>query len=205
MRLKAPCQGIDFRTTDIYGNHFQLSDHIGKRIMLSFFRDAGCPFCNFRVYELTHNYTQWKEQNLEIIAVFSDTAEKVRRYVANHPRPFTMLADPHLEIYNQYGIEHSASALLKALLFKMPRIVRGFAKGARPSNNPHLRIVPADFLFLEDGRVSQVWYGRDTSDHIPIKDVQAFIDEGKEKARRHKTRDRLARSQRAQSRGIKAS
>jgi thioredoxin-dependent peroxiredoxin len=178
MRLKAPCQGIDFHTTDIFGDPFRLSDHIGKRIMLSFFRDAGCPFCNFRVYELTHNHKSWQQQNLKIITVFSDTAEKVRRYVAKHPRPFTMLADPNLDIYNQYGIEHSSSALLKALLFKMPRIIRGIAKGGRPSNNPHLRIVPADFLFLEDGRISKVWYGRNTSDHIPITEIQDFINEG---------------------------
>ncbi|GAB1262156.1 hypothetical protein NBRC116495_28630 [Aurantivibrio plasticivorans] len=178
MRLKAPCQGIDFHTTDIYGNPFKLSDHLGKRIMLSFFRDAACPFCHYRVYELTHNYPLWKEQNLEIIAVFSDTPEQVRRYVANHPRPFTMLADPDLDIYNHYGIEHSSSALFKAMLFKMPRIIKGILKGGRPSNNPHVRLVPADFLFTEDGRISQVWYGRDTADHIPIPHIQAFIREG---------------------------
>lgn len=184
MRLKAPCQGIDFHTTDIYGKQFRLSDYMGKRIMLSFFRDAGCPFCNFRVYELTHNYKPWKQQNLEVIAVFSDTPEKVRRYVANHPRPFTVLADPDLAIYNQYGVEHSASALLKALLTKLPRIVRGIALGGRPSNNPHVRLVPADFLLAEDGRVVQVWYGRDTSDHIPISQVQAFVEKGRKSTQR---------------------
>lgn len=179
MRLVAPCQGLDFRTTDIYGKPFQLSDHMGKRILLSFFRDAGCPFCNFRVYELTHNHEQWQDQNLEIIAVFSDTSEQVRRFVSKHPRPFTMLADPDLELYNRYGIEQSGSALLKALLFKFPRILKGLFKGARPSKNPHLTIVPADFLIAEDGRVAKVWYGRDTSDHIPLDEVQNFIDEGK--------------------------
>lgn len=178
MRLVAPCQGIDFRTTDIYGAPFQLSDHMGKRILLSFFRDAGCPFCNFRVYELTHNYKQWQDQNLEIIAVFSDTPEQVRRFVSKHPRPFTMLADPDLELYNRYGIEQSGSALLKALLFKFPRILKGLLKGARPSKNPHLKVVPADFLIAEDGRVAKVWHGRDTSDHIPLDEVQNFIDEG---------------------------
>lgn len=188
MRLKAPCKGIDFRTTDVFGNRFQLSDFAGKRIMLSFFRDAGCPFCNFRVYEMTHNYRLWKEQNLEIVAVFSDTAEKVRRYVAKHPRPFTVLADPDLAIYNQYGVEHSTTALFKALLTKLPRIVRGIAVGGRPSNNPHVRLVPADFLIAEDGRVVQAWYGRDTSDHIPIAQVTTFIHEGKKQERLKRAR-----------------
>ncbi len=177
MRLAAPSQGIDFQTTDIYGKPFQLSDHLGKRVLLSFFRDAGCPFCNLRVYELTHNHQQWLHQNLVIIAVFSDTAEQVRRFVSRHPRPFTMLADPHLELYNRYGIQHSAAALMRALFFKFPRIVQGLFKGARPSNNPHLTIVPADFLIAEDGRLTKVWYGRDTSDHIPLDEIQRFVDE----------------------------
>lgn len=178
MRLAAPCQLVDFKGTDIYGNPFQLSDHAGKRVLLSFFRDAGCPFCNLRVYELTHNHKHWLEQNFEIIAVFSDTAEQVRRFVSRHPRPFTMIADPHLEIYNRYGIQHSASALIRALFLKFPRIFKGLLKGARPSNNPHLTLVPADFLIAEDGTVAKVWYGRDTSDHIPLEDIQRFVDTG---------------------------
>lgn len=179
MRLRAPCKAADFRGKDVFGNRFQLSSFRGKRVMLSFFRDAGCPFCNFRLYEMTHNYQAWKDQNLEVVAVFSDTSEQVRRFVAKHPRPFTMLADPNLKLYNQYGIEHSTAALLKAFLFKLPRIVKGFAKGARPSNNPHVRIVPADFLLNEEGYIEQVWYGRDTSDHIPLEQVRRFIDEGR--------------------------
>ena len=34
--------------------------------MLSFFRDAACPFCNFRIYELTHKYKSWQQDGLEV-------------------------------------------------------------------------------------------------------------------------------------------
>ncbi|MDO3384489.1 peroxiredoxin family protein [Gilvimarinus sp. SDUM040013] len=182
MRLKAPCKAVDFRGKDVFGKPFRLTDHLGKRVMLSFFRDAGCPFCNYRVYELSNNYQRWKDHNLEVVVVFSDTAEQVRRFVAQHPRPFTMMADPKLKLYNHYGVEHSALALLKALMFKLPRIIKGIAKGGRPSNNPHVRIVPADFLVNEEGYIEHIWYGRDTSDHIPLDTVNEFIDEGRARA-----------------------
>lgn len=175
MRLKAPCQGIDFHTYDIYGEEFKLSNLAGKKILLSFFRDAACPFCNFRVYELTHKYTEWKSQGLEIVTFFSSTSKEVRHHVAKYPRPFYMISDPNLTVYNQYGVEHSVSALFKALLFKMPRIIKGIATGGRPKPNPHVKLVPADFLLSEDGRVQKIWYGRDTSDHIPIAEIQNFI------------------------------
>lgn len=177
MRLKSPCQGIDFVTTDVYGNRFQLSDHLGKRIMLSFFRNAACPFCNFRVYELTHQYKAWRAKGLEVVAVFSSPADEVRHWVARHPRPFHVLSDPGLKLYNLYGIEHSGSALLKALLFNFPRVARGFALGpGKPRKNPHPTIVPADFLMQEDGRIVETWYARNTSDHIPLKRVERFIN-----------------------------
>lgn len=177
MRLVTPIQkGMSFAAKDIYGQPFKFSNLRGKRVMLSFFRDAACPFCHLRVYELSNNYQHWLDQNLEVVAVVSDTAEQVRRYVAKHPRPFTMLADPHLKLYNHYGVEQSGSALVKALLFKLPRIIKGFILGEKPSNNPHIKIVPADFIFDEQGTLVQAWYGRDTSDHIPLPELQKFID-----------------------------
>jgi len=186
MHLKAPCQAVDFHTQDIYGKPVKLSDYMGKRVMLSFFRDAACPFCNFRIYELTHKYTEWREQNLEIITFFSSPANEVKDHVAKYPRPFRMISDSDLEIYNQYGVEHSAMALFKALLFRMPRIVKGIATGGRPRPNPHVKLVPADFLIQENGQIVDIWYGRNTSDHIPIDQVQRFIDQGQKPRPRRK-------------------
>lgn len=175
MRLSAPIRKFNFQTRDIHGNRVSLDDFHGQRVMLSFFRDAACPFCNFRIYELTHRYKTWQEQNLAIIAVFSDTPEKVVAHVAKYPRPFLMLADPNLDIYNQYRVEHSSMAILKAFLFRLPTIIRGFATGGKPSNNPHVRLVPADFLIDEEGMIQKVWYGQNTSDHIPLHEVEKFI------------------------------
>jgi peroxiredoxin Q/BCP len=179
MRLSAPSDAIEFSAQNIYGERVRLSDFKGKRVMLSFFRDAACPFCNLRLYELTHQYTAWKKGGLVVIAVFSSPSDQVQAFVARNPRPFHMISDPELAIYRRYGVEHSTTALFKALIFKMPRIIGGVKTGGRPSKNPNIRLVPADFLIDEQGQVAETWYGRDTSDHIPLERVQAFIDQGK--------------------------
>jgi len=183
MHLKAPCQAIDFTTNDIFGDTFQLSDYVGKRIVLSFFRDAACPFCNYRVYQLTEKYREWKDSGLEIVVVFSDSSEQVRKHVARHPRPFKMLSDPNLKLYNSYGVEQSFLALLKALLFKLPEVIKGVVKGGRPTNNPHVKIVPADFLIDVDGRVMDLYYGKNTADHIPLDRIQRFVEKPIEESR----------------------
>lgn len=176
MRLNAPSIGPDFVVTDVYGQTLRLSDYRGQRVMLSFFRDAACPFCSFRVHELTHRYLGWQQQGLEILAVFSSSDQEVRQHVSRHPRPFRLIADPDLQLYHQYGVEQSGKAVIKALLFKLPRIIRGMMVGGRPDpKNPHSLLVPADFLIAENGQVVDLWYGRDVSDHIPLPRVDAFV------------------------------
>lgn len=175
MRLSTPCTSIDFDTIDIYGQKIKLSDYKGKKVMLAFFRDAACPFCNLRVYELTQKYKTWEDKDFEIIAVFSSPAEDVRRFVGKHPRPFRMISDTDLSIYNLYGVEHSTTALFKALIFKFNRIIKGMLKGGYPQPNPNVKLVPADFLINQTGSIEHIWYGRDTSDHMPMKDVDQFF------------------------------
>lgn len=174
MRLIAPSQGLDFRARDIYGKQFQLSSMIGKRVMLSFFRDAACPFCNYRIYELTQKHKEWQEVGVEIVVVFSDTNEKVLASVAKRPRPFTMICDPELKLYNLYGVETSSLALFKAFVFDLGEIIRGLRKGARPTRNPHMTLVPADFLIDLDGQILDLWYGKTTADHIPFSRLIKF-------------------------------
>jgi peroxiredoxin len=177
MKLSPPAPAEAFEAEDIYGNPLSLSDFTGKKVMLCFFRDATCPFCNFRLYELTHRYKTWKSQGVEVIAVFSSSNADVLAHVARYPRPFRMIADPELAIYNRYGVEKSISALWKAFLFKLPTFIRGLFHGGRPSSDQHGTLVPADFLIDAQGQIEDCWYGRDVSDHIPLERVDAFVQD----------------------------
>ncbi len=174
MRLVAPCKGLNFKTKDIFGNSFKLSDLAGKRIMLSFFRDAACPFCNYRIYELTQKYKEWNDAGMEVVVVFSDTDDKVRELVAKRPRPFTMICDPKLKLYDRYGVEKSKMALFKAFFLNFGELWRGMRKGGKPTNNPHMTIVPADFLIDVNGEIVDLWYGQNTADHIPFERLINF-------------------------------
>lgn len=175
MRVTIPSKAENFTTHDIHGQPISLVQFNGQKVMLCFFRDAACPFCNFRLYELTHQYTKWKKAGIEIIAVFSSTKEEVQEFVARHPRPFRLIADPNLELYNRYRVEKSSKALWKALFFKLPTIIKGMRKGGRPKPNPHVTLVPADFLISEHGEVVDCWYGENTSDHIPMRRIESFL------------------------------
>ncbi len=175
MRLNKSNQAIEFEAQDINGNTIRLSDFLGKPVVLSFFRDASCPFCNMRVFEYTKKFDKWRKQGIEVITVFTSDNEKIQRFVQKNPRPFFTIGDPDLRIYQQYGVDQSVSGLLKALLFKAPRIISGFYRGAKADvKNPNAKVMPADFIISPSGRVLHAWYGRNASDHIPMRMLERF-------------------------------
>lgn len=176
MRLNAPMPAPDFEVTDIYGATVRLRDFRGRRVMLSFFRDAACPFCNLRVYELSHNYKGWKSRGLEIIAFFRSSTDDIRHYVAKYPRPFIIVGDKEMKIYDRYGVEHSVIGMLRGMMLRMPRMMRAMFKGFLPRLRGDQTLVPADFLIDENGLIRMVYYGRDIGDHIPMGFIRSFVE-----------------------------
>lgn len=176
MKLKPPCPAIDFTSHSIEEQQVSLSELRGKPLILSFFRDAACPFCNMRVFEYTKKFEEWDELGIVVIAVFSSSNNQIREFVTQHPRPFITIGDPQLSIYNKYGIEESANGLLKALLFRFPRIINGFRLGAKADpKKPNGKLIPADFLISPSGKIVDLWYGGNASDHMPMKRIERFV------------------------------
>lgn len=153
----------------------------GRRTLLAFFRDTACPFCNFRIFELTQRHRDLSAAGLEIIAVFSATPDEVARFVRQRPRPFRVVADPTNLAYQAYGIRRSFAGKLRAVsgrtrewLARMRaagwrRTLRGLG-GLGTSN-----ILPADFLIDECGCIRDVHHGQDAGDHIPFERIEHFL------------------------------
>lgn len=176
MKIVAPQKSLEIEMKDIHENIITLENYQGKNVMLCFFRDAACPFCNLRLYELTLKYHNWKNDSLEIIAVFSSNKEDVKKHIDRHPRPFTIISDPELTLYRRFGVEHSSMAMIKAMMFKLPRLLKGLVNGGKIKfENPHARLVSADFLINTKGIIEKTWYGRNTGDHIPMKRIEQFL------------------------------
>ncbi len=173
MRLIAPFQAIDFEAYDINGDHFRLSEEKNKVTVLSFFRDASCPFCNVRIYEYTKKHEEWAELGIEVIAIFTSSPDKVKKFVAKNPRPFKTFGDPDLQIYEKYLVEKSFAKFLLGVVSNIPRFIKGWLVGGRFNPiNRHINLVPADFIITPKGKVIDAWYGRDVSEHIPMQRIE---------------------------------
>ena len=176
MRLPAPSVAPALELRDIHGLPIALAG-TGRRTLLSFFRDAACPFCNFRIYELTHYHASLSALGLDIVAVFGSTREEVLRFVARHPRPFRIAADPAGASHLRYGIRRSLWGKLKAIVTRVPTLLRGLhivGLAGVDTNN----LMPADFLIDEEGRVVEAYYGGDAGDRIPMERIELFLARG---------------------------
>jgi peroxiredoxin len=176
MKLFAPSAAPALDLVDIYGKTIPIGGS-GRRTLLSFFRDAACPFCNFRIYELTHHHQSLATLGLDIIAVFGSSQGEVLRFVARHPRPFRVAADPVGASHARYGIERSFWRKLKAIVTRVPTLIRGLrivGLAGLDTNN----LMPADFLIDEHGRIVETYYGSDAGDRIPLERVELFLARG---------------------------
>lgn len=180
MRLSLNSKAPDFTATDIYGKPFHLSDYKGKPVILSFFRDAACPFCNMRVFEYTQKFKEWEALGIDVVAVFSSPSEAVVEFVAKHPRPFRTIGDPDLNLYKTYGITSSLFGFIKAVLFKTHIARKGRKLGAKiDTKNPNRYLLPADFMIGPNNKVVDAWYGSDPTDHMPMARLEKFVDKVK--------------------------
>lgn len=177
MRLSAPTRAPEVNLNDIYGKPVAIDTSGKRRTLLCFFRDPACPFCNFRVYQLTQQYENLTRLGLDVIAVFAATPAEVKRFAARKPRPFPIIADAESVLYEAYGIEHSFWGKLRGIFGRIPTLIRGLRivglAGLKTSN-----LMPADFLIDEHGNIKETWYGRDAGDRIPFERVELFLARG---------------------------
>ncbi|HEX5353326.1 MAG TPA: redoxin domain-containing protein [Rhodanobacteraceae bacterium] len=176
MRLTAPARAPRLPETDIEGKPVVLGTN-RRRTLLCFFRDAACPFCNFRIYELTQHHASLSTLGLDIIAVFASTPEEVRRFVARKPRPFVVIADPSSGTHQAYGIERSLWRKLQAIVTRVPTLIKGL-RIVGPAGLNTSNLMPADFLIDEDGNIVEAYYGGDAGDRIPFERVELFLARG---------------------------
>jgi len=173
MALIAPIQPPVMHLSDIDGQPIDLR---GQPLLLfSLFREATCPFCNFRVYELTRNYPDLLKRGLSIVVVFVSPEDDVRKFIARQPRPFRMVADPEGTAHRLVQGEASMMGKLWAMIRRMPALIMGMgAVGMRGMFTGNL--MPADFLIDEKGYIIETYYGRDAGDHIPMATIERHLE-----------------------------
>lgn len=162
---------LKFELENLKGEKISLADYKGKKVLVSFFRDTACPFCNLRVRELINRYDELKKNNIDVIAIYPSTVKKIRDYNGKQQAPFEMLADPDETIFNNISVKYNKMGMLKSMLHGS-RFIKVMTSGFMNSEAMKIPpMLPVDFLINEDQKVVRRLDGSYFGDHIPIEDL----------------------------------
>lgn len=180
MKLKQGETATDFAIKDIYGKNVKLSDFKGKKILLSFFRNVNCPFCNLRVHDLTKRKQEFDKQNVQMIFLF-ESSSKLLLISTFHQgvSPIPLIGDPEKLIYKQYQVEASLFGMLKTFIapntFKLIEESKKLNLPKEEDKAATKSLMPADFLIDENFVIQQAYYGQNMADHIPLEAILGFV------------------------------
>ncbi|TAD99073.1 MAG: AhpC/TSA family protein [Bacteroidetes bacterium] len=172
----------DFKVKNIYGQEISLKTYSenGKKVLLTFFRNTACPFCNLRVHELTKSYEKWKDK-MEMIFFFDSKQETILRSTFHSGiSPIPLISDPQRLIYEEYGIEKSLLKMMNTFVQKGAFALADQSKSLNlvtPMTKNDISIsIPADFLINLDFKIENLHYGKHLADHLEISKIKEFAE-----------------------------
>ena len=86
------------------GNVVNLSDFVGKKVVLYFYPQDNTPTCTVEACNLRDNYQLLQAQGYVVLGVSPDSEKKHTKFIAKYQLPFDLLSDEDLKICNDYGV-----------------------------------------------------------------------------------------------------
>jgi thioredoxin-dependent peroxiredoxin len=167
-----------FTTRDVNGDTVNLSDLKGQKILLTFYRNVGCPVCNQRFHELQGEADYFKSKGLLVLSIYESSPENMKKYLEGESFYSIMIPNPDLSLYTMYNIEKSGGKLMKGMfhgaIHKMELGKKLFQTKIKQDGNANR--ISADFLIDENGKVLAAYYGKYLGDHLPMSDIKKLIN-----------------------------
>jgi thioredoxin-dependent peroxiredoxin len=179
MKLEKGILAPPFKLKDIYGRIIDLDAYQDKKILIGFFRHAGCPFCNIRVHALTKVHEELKGRGMEMIFFF-ESKEKVLLRSTFHEgvSPIPLISDPEKKWYDAYGLESSG---YKSAVSHITSFVQTAFKASSlgvpihmMADGESIKTMPAEFLIDKGLVVKEVHYSERLNDRMNIDSIRKF-------------------------------
>lgn len=97
---KAP----EFTLLNQNNEEISLSDYRGKKVILYFYPKDNTPGCTKQACGFKELYHNFIEKNVVVIGVSKDNVASHKRFEEKYQLPFTLLADPNLDVIKAYDV-----------------------------------------------------------------------------------------------------
>jgi len=93
-----------FSFTGTDGSNHNLSDYLGKKVVLYFYPKDNTPGCTLEACSLRDGYDDLRDKGFEVIGVSADSAHSHEGFKAKYKLPFTLVSDTDKSVLNAYGV-----------------------------------------------------------------------------------------------------
>ena len=128
--LEVGTKAPEFSLPDQDGVMRSLADWRGQKVVLYFYPKDMTSGCTSQACSFGEMYPQFREKGAVVVGVSKDTIESHKRFQEKHGLPFTLLADPEMEVLKAYEV-----------------LVEGLTKTGRISR----KVVRTTYLIDEEG------------------------------------------------------
>jgi thioredoxin-dependent peroxiredoxin len=94
----------DFQLPATSGVTFQLSQHLGKNLVIYFYPKDSTPGCTTQGVQFRDAYSDFKHLNTEIFGISRDTLKSHENFKAKFTFPFELLADTEELACSLFGV-----------------------------------------------------------------------------------------------------
>lgn len=183
MKLEPSVKAPVFALKDVFGRMIDLNQYTDKRILIGFFRHAGCPFCNLRVHALTKLHEELKTKGMEMIFFFeSKESVLLRSTFHKEVSPIPLISDPEKKWYDAYGLEKSTAISAKSHVLEFAQTAFKAYRAGVPihamADGESINTIPAEFLIDKNLVIKKVHYAKGLNDRISIDVVKRFAENG---------------------------
>lgn len=91
-------------TKNQHGETINLSDYLGKKVILYFYPKDNTPGCTTEACNFRDNYQALLKDGFEVLGVSIDSEQSHLKFISKHELPFNLLVDEDQKIVNDYGV-----------------------------------------------------------------------------------------------------
>ena len=94
----------NFKAKTQSGEKFELSNYIGKPLVIYFYPKDNTPGCTTQACSFRDQYQDFQDLGAEVIGISGDTEDSHDKFAQKHNLPFILLSDSKKKIRNIFGV-----------------------------------------------------------------------------------------------------
>ena len=102
--LEVGSSAPDFKLQSLDGGWVQLSELLGNKVLMIFYRGHWCPFCVGHLQDIQSLLPELEKRGYQVLAISPENATDMQKIADRMDRPYRFLSDINLKVTDLYGI-----------------------------------------------------------------------------------------------------